>query len=115
MQIGNTPSNLLTVPVLREVALINGWSDNNCFGGMGTCVLYCCGIVVHCTFYQNIHVGRHSWYRMEDYEATNCEIQVPVFGLWNRKFELQGFGFSVSGTTRNPHFEKPPTAAVQVL
>jgi len=93
IQIGRTPSNLLTIPDLREVALINGWSDNNCFGGM----------------------GRHSWYRMEDYEASNCETQVPVFGLWNRQMELLGFGFSVSGTTLNPHFENPPTAAVQII
>jgi len=93
IQIGDTPSKLLPIPDLREEALLNGWSNNNCFPGM----------------------GRHSWYRMEDYEASNCEVQVPVFGLWNRQMELQGFGFSVSGTTVNPHFENPPTAAVQII
>jgi hypothetical protein len=51
---------------------------------------------------------------MEDYEATNCTVQVPIFGLWNRAKELMGFGFSVSGTTLNPHFENPPSLAVSV-
>lgn len=51
---------------------------------------------------------------MEDYEATNCNEQVPVFGLWSRSQELQGFGFSVPGTTINQHFENPPSLAVSV-
>ena len=92
IQATGSPTEFLEIPDLREEALETGWSDNNCFAGMGT----------------------HSWYRMEDYEETNCEEQVPVFGLWNRNMELQGFGLSVSGLTANQHFENPPTLAVQV-
>jgi len=93
IQDGPSVGNYLQIPDLREEALTSGWSNNNCFGGMGT----------------------HSWYRMEDYEATNCNEQVPVFGLWSRSNELQGFGFSVPGTTVNPHFENPPSLAVSII
>ncbi|OXA51100.1 uncharacterized protein LOC110853358 [Folsomia candida] len=93
VQDGASPGTYLQIPDLREEALNSGWSNNNCFGGMGT----------------------HSWYRMEDYEATNCTEQVPVFGLWSRTMELQGFGFSVPGTTVNKNFENPPTVAMQLI
>jgi charged multivesicular body protein 7 len=93
VQEGPTPTTFLEIPMLREEALLTGWSDNNCLGGMGT----------------------HSWYRMEDYATTNCTVQTPVFGMWNRQMELQGFGFSAVGLTAKSNFENPPTAAVRLI
>jgi len=93
IQNGPTPDDFMEIPFLRTDALEDGWSDNNCFPGMGL----------------------HSWYKMEDWAESNCDVQVPIFGLYNKANELLGFGFSVSGTVVNPHFENPPTLAVQLI
>jgi len=93
VQAAPQPTVFLQIPDRRADALAQGWSNNNCFGGMGT----------------------HSWFRMEDYVLTNCTEQVPVFGLWNRQMELHGFGFSASGLTVRDNFENPPTAAVRII
>lgn len=36
IQDGPIAGNYLMIPDLREDALASGWSNNNCFGGMGT-------------------------------------------------------------------------------
>jgi charged multivesicular body protein 7 len=92
-QNGPMPTDILTAPKIRQDALDAGYSDNNCFEGMGT----------------------HSFYKVEQYAADNCNTIVPMFLLYNHANYLIGFGFSWTGRADSKYFEKPPALAVKTI
>jgi charged multivesicular body protein 7 len=92
-QNGTNPSALITAPQDRTVALSEGWSDNNCFPGMGV----------------------HNWYKQEELQATNCDYILPVFLLYTKQNQLLGFGFQHVGVSNSPRFEHPKGNVVKLI
>jgi len=88
--------SVIQVPQTRpegDDAVTSGWTQNNCFPAM----------------------GYHNFYKMNEYAPKNCTEMQPIFGLYNRNRELQGFGFITPGTIINPRFEQPPAAAIKLI
>jgi len=93
IQEGPTSDTSVQVPYLRDDAIGESWTENNCFPGMGS----------------------HNFYRVEEYDSVSCTVMRPLFALYNRAGEMLGFGFIVPGTQINPRFENPPLLAIQAI
>jgi len=85
--------NLIKAPMKRSDALSQGWSNNQCFPGMG----------VHC------------WYQQEQFKDTACNRILPVFLLYNTAGELLGFGFQHVGKSYSIRYEHPDAVAVGLI
>jgi hypothetical protein len=94
-QDGESSAVNYAAPKARGDAFKSGWNKNNCFPGMGW----------------------HTWYKSEELQSENCQVDRPVFLLFNKKQELIGFGFNLVGTANSPsnRYEHPPLLAVKTI
>jgi len=90
-QNGNTPNDLITVPLKRSDAIRQHWDENSCFPAM----------------------GYHNFYNLSHVRETGCRESRPAFLLYNRKQQLHGFGFVIPGTASSPRFEHPPNFGIK--
>lgn len=93
IQVGPSGTDVEKVPDTRAEAINSGWTQNNCFGGMGA----------------------HNFYRVDKYDPSNCTDMRPLFGLYNKENDMLGFGFIIPGTIQTSRFENPPLAAVRLI
>jgi hypothetical protein len=93
LQSGVSPVKTIEVPLTRDEAIDDGWSENACFPQMGF----------------------HNFYRLDTWDSTNCEEIRPVFLLFNHDDELHGFGFVSPGKVTSDYFENPPYLAIKAI
>ena len=61
-------------------------------------------------------VGQHSFYKVEEFDETNCSEMRPVFLLYSKADdELHGYGLNVPGTVLDKRFENPELAAIEAV
>jgi hypothetical protein len=92
-QVGNTPSDLLSVPVKRDEAVQKGWTKNSCFYAM----------------------GHHNFFKVEEWDTNQCTDFFPAFLLFNNSDELIGFGLIAPGFTSSQKFEHPSSTSLKYI
>jgi len=92
-QNGASPNAQIDVPMTRPEASAVGWTDCECFPGMGL----------------------HNFWEVETWEATNCNTIQPTQVTFNLDLEMSGFIFQVSGPTNSSRFEHPPNEALYAI
>ncbi len=89
VQSGSTPldpDSLVVFPPKRSIASSQGWTNCECFNGMGL----------------------HNFWKVEEWNNLNCTEILPVQILYTPdKEELLGFVFQVFGPTSSTRFERP--------
>jgi charged multivesicular body protein 7 len=93
LQRGASPLDNEEVPMTRTAAITKGWTRNSCFVGM----------------------GRHNFYQVDTYDATNCTQSEGYFLLYNRQEQLSGFGFRIQGLVESRYVEQPPNLAISLI
>lgn len=91
-QNGPTSRYLKSVSNYRSRASSEGWSNCECFPGMGL----------------------HNFWKVEEWQQTNCREILPAQILFTLDGEMLGFVFQVFSTTSSPRFERPQTARIYV-
>jgi len=94
-QNGPTPADNIPIDLVRSEAIKKGWSENKCFVGM----------------------GRHNFYETLKMEDDQCATFRPAFLLFNKEFELIGFGLAAVGKAESidERFEYPGSGAIKVI
>jgi len=92
-QNGPTPKDLIIPPKDRATAIAQGWTQNNCFVGMGW----------------------HNFYQVEHFQDTQCLEVRPVFLLFNKYDQLKAFGYVAFGHAVSDHFEQPDATAIKLI
>lgn len=92
-QNGPSPNVLINVPRTRVAASRLGWTDCECFPGMGL----------------------HNFYEVHRWHETNCDRVQPTQITFNLDEEMTGFVFQISGPSTATRFESPPNAALYAI
>ncbi|KAJ6646275.1 hypothetical protein Bhyg_01486 [Pseudolycoriella hygida] len=92
-QNGATPNTLINVPRMRAAASALGWTDCECFPGMGL----------------------HNFYEVHRWHETNCDRVRPTQVTFNLDEEMTGFVFQIAGPSTSTRFENPPNAALYAI
>jgi hypothetical protein len=91
-QNGASPNAQINAPMNRTGASEDGWTDCECFPGMGL----------------------HNFFEVEKWQETNCTQIQPTQATFNLDNELTGFVFQALGPSSNPQYETPPNLALMV-
>jgi len=89
-QNGPNINTLINVPRMRAAASAVGWTDCECFPGMGL----------------------HNFFEVHRWQETNCDRIQPTQATFNLNEEMTGFVFQISGPSTSTRFETPPNAAL---
>jgi len=92
-QNGQSPNALISVPRMRAAASALGWTDCECFPGMGL----------------------HNFFEVHRWAETNCDRVQPTQAIFNLDEEMTGFVFQISGPSTSTRFETPPNAALYAI
>jgi len=92
-QNGQNPNALINVPRMRAAASQLGWTDCECFPGMGL----------------------HNFFEVHRWQETNCDRVQPTQVTFNLDEEMTGFVFQISGPSTSTRFETPPNAALYAI
>lgn len=92
-QNGNNPNSQIDVPMTRPEAAAVGWTNCECFPGMGL----------------------HNFWQVNRWSETNCTQLQPTQVTFNLDEEMTGFIFQVSGPTNSSTFEHPPNEALYAI
>jgi len=95
-QIGDTPRemhSLMEIPVKRDDAISKGWTKNSCFYAM----------------------GHHNFYKVDEWDKTQCSDFFPAFLLFDNSDNLIGFGFIAPGSTGSEKFEHPSSTSIKYI
>lgn len=92
-QNGPTPNSLINVPRMRAAAADLGWTNCECFPGMGL----------------------HNFYEVHRWHETNCDRIQPTQVTFNLDEEMTGFVFQISGPSTSTRFETPPNEALYAI
>jgi len=92
-QNGESPNAQIDVPLMRQDAAELGWTNCECFPGMGL----------------------HNFFEVDKWAETNCDRVQPTQATYNLDEEMTGFVFQISGPTSSPRFEHPPNEALYAI
>jgi len=94
-QNGPTPAHLFEAPFMRPAAIAEGWTQNQCFVGMGA----------------------HNFYKVDEWQASDCNRVRPVFLLYDVYDELHGFGFATitHASSENERYEYPGSGPIKAI
>jgi len=92
-QDGPSPANVTSPPLTREKAIVEGWSKNECFPGMGW----------------------HNFYKVEDWANTDCLEIRPIFLLYDSEDKLKAFGYVAFGESTSSRFEAPGAGVIKAI
>lgn len=91
-QNGASPNNQIDVPLTRPEAAEVGWTNCECFPGMGL----------------------HNFFEVETWAETDCNTIQPTQATFNLAGEMTGFVLQSSGRVSSTRFESPPNEALYV-
>jgi len=92
-QNGQSPNAQIDVPLMRSDASELGWTDCECFPGMGL----------------------HNFFEVDKWQETNCDRVQPTQATFNLDEEMTGFVFQIFGPTNSTRFETPPNEALYAI